>query len=113
MPSAEHWSPRANGNGNMSELGTARGAGEPSGRDRSCDLQSNGLDQPGQFLLVLAALMDGLIRIKQMSENSLASERCVGGAEGSASRWDGRGTHSVPCPLLTWDSLQAFPHPRG
>ena len=77
VPSAEHLSPRANGNGNMSELGTVRGAGEPSGRSRSCDLQPNQLDQLGQFLLVLAALMDGLIRIKQMSENSLASERCV------------------------------------
>lgn len=44
---------------------------------QSCDPQPNQLDQPGQFPLVLAALIDSLIRIKQMSENSLASERCV------------------------------------
>lgn len=44
---------------------------------RSCDPQPNQLDQLGQFPLVLAALIDSLIRIKQMSENSLASTRCV------------------------------------
>ena len=75
VPRTEHWwLSDASGN---AEMGTARGAGEPSGRDRSCNPQPNQLDQLGQFPLVLAALTDGLIKIKQMSENSLASERCV------------------------------------
>lgn len=72
VPSDAHWLGEAtSANGNMSELGRAGETQEPSGRERTCELQANQSDQLGQFPWSLQ--LAGRVRIKQMNENSVAS----------------------------------------